>query len=153
MNRWWKVIGVAALAGLVALAGAAIAFAQGPTPTPAPGFGSGMMGGRGAMLGGANGLMAEYHDQMHARIAEALGLTLDEFNAELAEGKTPYQIVQERGVDAAALQAAMQAAHAEALNQAVADGRITPAQAEWMLSHQAQMRARHSQNGYGLMND
>jgi len=164
MNKYVKIIGVAALIGivaLVALAGAAVAFAQpgNPTPTPPPfgGYGPGMMGGgygimgNGAgMMGSGYGFMAEYRDVIHARIAEALGLSLDEFNAALAEGKTPYQIAQEKGIDFATVQAAMQAGMAEALKQAVADGKLTQAQADAMLSHHAQMSAWHA-NGGGPM--
>ena len=161
MNKYVKIIGVAALIGivaLVALAGAAVAFAQSgnPTPTPPPfgGYGPGMMGGGYGMMGnGAGrmgsgyGFMAEYRDVIHARIAEALGLSLDEFNAALAEGKTPYQIAQEKGIDFATVQAAMQAGMAEALKQAVADGKLTQAQADAMLSHHAQMSAWHANGG------
>jgi len=164
MNKYVKIIGVAALIGivaLVALAGAAVAFAQpgNPTPTPPPfgGYGPGMMGGgygimgNGAgMMGSGYGFMAEYRDVIHAKIAEALGLSLDEFNAALAEGKTPYQIAQEKGIDFATVQAAMQAGMAEALKQAVADGKLTQAQADAMLSHHAQMSAWHA-NGGGPM--
>src|SRR3990172_12160004 len=105
MNKYVKIIGVAALIGivaLVALAGAAVAFAQSsnPSPTPPPfgGYGHGMMGyGMGpGVMGSGYGFMAEYRDVIHAKIAEALGMSLDEFNAALAEGKTPYQIAQER---------------------------------------------------------
>ena len=154
MNKYVKIIGVAALIGtvaLVALAGAAVAFAQSgnPTPTPSPfgGYGPGMMGGGYSTMGGGYGFMAEYRDVIHARIAEALGMTLDEFNAALASGKTPYVIAQEKGVDYATVQAAMQAGMAEALKQAVADGKITQAQADAMLSHHAQMSARHANGG------
>ncbi len=161
MNKYVKIIGVAALIGivaLVALAGAAVAFAQSgiPTPTPPPfeGYGPGMMGGgygimgNGAgMMGSGYGFMAEYRDVIHAKIAEALGLSLDEFNAALAEGKTPYQIAQGKGIDFATVQAAMQAGMAEALKQAVADGKLTQAQADAMLSHHAQMSAWHANGG------
>ncbi len=145
MNKYVKVIGVAALIGIVAfvaLAGAAVAFAQSgnPTPTPPPfgGYGPGMMGngaGGRARLGGY-GFMAEYRDVIHAKIAEAL-----------AEGKTPYQIAQGKGIDFATVQAAMQAGMAEALKQAVADGKLTQAQADAMLSHHAQMSAWHANGG------
>ena len=161
MNKYVKIIGIAALIGivaLVALAGAAVVLAQSgnPTPTPSPfgGYGPGMMGGGYGMMGnGAGrmgsgyGFMAEYRDVIHAKIAEALGLSLDEFNAALAEGKTPYQIAQEKGIDFATVQAAMQAGMAEALKQAVADGKLTQAQADAMLSHHAQMSAWHANGG------
>ena len=150
MNKYVKILGVAAVVGVVALVGVAAVFAQPPAPTQTPGgFGPGMMGGYGRMgggsgpgwMGGGFGLMAEYRDLIHTQIAEALGLTLDELNAELAAGKTPFVIAQEKGIDFAKVQEAMQAAHAEALKQAVEDGKLTQEQADWMLARQAQMRA------------
>jgi hypothetical protein len=161
MNKYVKIIGLAAVIGIVALAalaGAAVAFAQSGTPTSpagtcpgaAGGYGAGMMGGYG-MMGGGYGVMAEYRDVIHAKIAEALGLSLDDFNAALAEGKTSYVIAQEKGVDFATVQAAMQAGMQEALKQAVADGKLTQAQADWMLSHHAQMQTWHAQGGGPMM--
>jgi len=133
MNRYVKIIGVAVLVGMVALVGAAAAFAQSGTPTP-----TGCPGAAGGF-----GLMAEYRNVMHTRVAEALGLTLDEFNAALAAGKTPYVVAQEKGVDFSTVQAAMQAGMAEVLKQAVADGKITQAQADAITQRHAQMGARH----------
>jgi hypothetical protein len=162
MNKYVKIIGIAALIGIVALAalaGAAVALAQSvnPTPTPSPfgGYGPGMMGGGYGMMGyGAGmmdgygyGFMAEYRDVIHAKVAGALGMTLDEFNAALASGKTPYSIAQEKGIDFATVQAAMQAGMVEALKQAVADGKITQAQADAMLSHHTQMSAWYANGG------
>lgn len=145
MNKFVKLVGIAALVGIVALATASVALAQGGTP-PAP-FGF----GRGGMMGGYGGWMYQYRDLMHEPIAEALGLSLDELNAALAAGKTPWLIAQEKGIDTATLQAAMQAGHAAALKQAVADGKLTQEQADAMLAHQAQMQAWHAANGYGPM--
>src|SRR3972149_5665644 len=135
MNKYAKILGVAAVVGVVALVGVAAVFAQPPAPPQTPG-GSGP-----GWMGGGFGLMAEYRDLIHTQIAEALGLTLDELNAELAAGKTPFVIAQEKGIDFAKVQEAMQAAHAEALKQAVDDGKLTQEQADWMLARQAQMRA------------
>ncbi len=149
------VVGLVAVAGFAAFGAAATAFAQSGTPTPPArgyGYGPGMLGGR-HMPGGGFGFMAEYRDVIHSQIAEALGLSPDEFNAALAEGKTPFVIAQEKGVDFATVQAAMQAGMADALQQAVADGKITQEQANWMISHHAQMQAWHAggQMGPGMM--
>jgi hypothetical protein len=152
MNKYVKIFGIVAVIGGVALAGAAAAFAQSATPTstPAPFGPGGMMGGYGGgMMGGYSGLMSEYRDLMHAPIAEALGMTLDEFNAALAEGQTPYTLAQEKGVDTAKLQTAMQTGMADALKQAVKDGKLTQAQADQMLARHAQMQAWHAQSGNG----
>ncbi len=153
MNKYVRIIGLAAVVGIIAvaaLAGAAIAFAQpgAPTATPPVGACPGASGGYGyGMMGGGYGFMADYCDVIHAKVAGALGLSLDEFNAALAEGKTPYQLAQEKGVDFATVQAAMQAGMADALKQAVADGKLTQAQADAMLSRHAQMRAWGANGG------
>jgi hypothetical protein len=153
MNKYMKLIGVGVLVGIVVLVGAAVAFAQNPTPIPpaggyGTGYGPGMMGGAGGHghLGG-HGFMAEYQGVMHTKIAGALGMTVDDFNAALAAGKTPFTIAQEKGIDFTTVQAAMQAAHAEVLKQAVADGKLTQAQADAMLNHQAQVQTWHANGG------
>jgi hypothetical protein len=89
--------------------------------------------------------MAEYRDEMHAALAEALGLSVEDFEAKLASGETVWQIAEAQGVSAETLQAAMQAARADILKQAVADGVLTQEQADAMLSH---MSAR---GGWGMM--
>ncbi len=142
MSKTLKIIGLIAAATLVAglaLFGVAQAFAQDDTPetptVPGPGgFGPGFGGGmRGWMHGGAGGWMAEYRDLMHEPIAEALGLTLEELNAEIAAGKPMWQIAEEQGVDSTTLVEAMQAGREAAIAQAVEDGVITREQADWML--------------------
>ncbi len=155
MNKVVKVAVMAGLVGIVALATASAVFAQGGTPpsTWAPFGPGGMMGGNGygRMGGYGYGFMTEYRDLMHQPVAEALGLSLDDFNTAIASGQTPWQLAQDKGVDAAALQAAMQAGHAAALKQAVADGKLTQEQADYMLAHQAQMQAWHAAGNYGPM--
>ncbi len=137
MNKKW--IGFAALAVAVlalTLVAAPRAFAQEPDPTtPAPygyargGFGYGGYG----MMGG--GMMANtaYAEQMHTALAESLGLTLDEFDAEIAAGKTLWQIADEQGVSYEDIAAAKLGARAAMLAQAVEDGVVTQEQATWML--------------------
>ena len=149
MNRYVKWIGITVLVGVVALAGASVALAQGGNPPATavpfgPGWG-GMMGGYGY------GFMTEYRDLMHTPIAEALGLSLDEFYQQLGAGKTPWQMAQEKNVDAATLQAAMQEGMAVATAQAVKDGKLTQAQADYMLAHSAQMVGWRAAGGYGSM--
>jgi hypothetical protein len=101
------------------------------------------MGGSMAHMGGQRGHMGQQgimdRDAMHAKMAEALGISVEELDAAIAAGKTPYQLAEELEVDFAAVQEAMTAAHAEAVAQAVADGTITQAQADQMLAHHAQM--------------
>jgi hypothetical protein len=96
----------------------------------------------------ARGMMQVDAEEMHAAIAEALGISVAELEAARAEGQSVYALAEERDVDLAQVTAAMQAAHAEALARAVADGLITQEQAQTMLAHRAQMGAEH---GGGMM--
>ncbi len=69
--------------------------------------------------------------------AKALGMTADELSAELWGGKTLADIAEAKGVDIADVKAAVEAAQiAEtktAINQAVTDGTITQAKADWLI--------------------
>ncbi|MFQ5886866.1 MAG: hypothetical protein ACE5II_06495, partial [Anaerolineae bacterium] len=66
-----------------------------------------------------------------------LGLTPEELFAESHGGKSLDEIAEERGVEMDAVQEAMNAARAEAMQQAimqaVEDGKISQEQADWML--------------------
>ncbi len=84
MKKWMTVLGAVVAVGLLLGLGAKVAFAQTPTPTPkAPvpvpwrGFGWGCDA---------------------ASIAEALGMSADEFASALQEGKTVAQLAEEKGV-------------------------------------------------------
>jgi hypothetical protein len=59
----------------------------------------------------ADGETGPAHDQMQAAIAGALGITVEELEAERAAGKTVATIAQERGVSLDAVRAAMQGVH------------------------------------------
>jgi len=121
---------------LAGLAGAAFVFAQEPTP-PIPfgwhGGGHGMGGfGRGG-FGWARGGMWTMFDTA----AEALGLTPEEFFAELRAGKSLAEIAESKGLDVQTVYDAMNAARGEAMQQAieqaVEDGRLTQEQADQMI--------------------
>ncbi len=95
------------------------------------GFGPGMMGrmgGRGGRMGdfGFNGCLPGNYDWL----AEQLGMTVDELQAELDAGKTIAELTEEKGVD---LDAVRVEAMKERLQQAVEDGTLTQEQADWML--------------------
>ncbi len=108
-------------------------------------FGPGMMGGWGGwgmMGGGAYGTM---HQFMVDALAKELGMTSAELQAALQNGKTPYQIAQDKGLTAAQIGEMMQRVHDEALKQAVASGALTQQQADWMDQHMEQMWS----NGFG----
>ncbi len=128
------------LAGLI---GVTVVAAQEPTPeTPVPFNGrDGGMGGfgrRGDGRGmGGFGWAGGGQWTMLDTAAEALGLTPEEFFAELHAGKSLEEIAEEQGVEMEAVQDAMNAARGEAMQQAieqaVEDGSMTQKQADWML--------------------
>ena len=147
---------IAVIATVVVLAiaalGAGFVFAQTPTP-PAPwGNSYGMMGGNDGygMMGnfaqnGDYSWMNNMHQWMFTSggmhnfvwggLAETLGLTQDELNAELANGKTLAQIAEAKGVTQEQLAAALETSAKAGLDKAVADGVLTQEQADQMLSH------------------
>jgi uncharacterized membrane protein len=120
--------GVALIVVLVAsLAGATFVFADEPTTTPETPLG---FHGRGFGLWGGSWTMFD-------TAAEALGLTPEEFFAELHDGKTLAEIAEEQGVELEDVYDAMNAdrvgAMREVIAQAVEDGSITQDQADWLL--------------------
>jgi hypothetical protein len=94
------------------------------------GFGQGMIG-RGA-FGEGQGLL---HDYMAPALADAFGLTVEELEALHDSGETLWGYTQEQGISQEEFFSLKQAAHTEALNQAVADGVISQEQADWMQDH------------------
>lgn len=111
--------------------------------------GSGMMGGADGygghgLMGGDGAGMQNMHEWavngggMHTLvwngIAEALNLTPDELNTQLASGKTLVQIAEEKGVSREQLAAALETSVKAGLAQAVTDGVLTQEQADQMLN-------------------
>ena len=86
-------------------------------------------GGRGPADG--SGLI---HDYMEQAMADAVGLTVSEFEARHDAGETFYQIALSEGFSVEEIPALMQDARAKALDAAVKDGVITQEQADWMNS-------------------
>jgi len=86
------------------------------------------------------GLMASYDDVIHQALADALGISLTEFEAARVEGKTLVELADTYDVEVAVLFDVMQSARAEALAQAVEDGTISQEQADWMLARQGSRR-------------
>lgn len=74
------------------------------------------------------------HEYIEEAMAEAVGLTVEEFEARHDAGETFYQIALAEGFTAEEIPALMQAARAKGLNAAVAAGIITQEQADWMNS-------------------
>jgi len=111
------------VAGVV---GATTAFAQ-ASPTS-------MLHGRGPGDGqGGRGLgQAELE-----AAAKVLGMTADELATALKDGKTLQDLATTAGVDIEDVQSAIQAAHVaemrDRIEQAVTDGKLTQANADWLL--------------------
>ena len=108
--------------------------------------GSGMWGQRGAMMGrGARwgqrggmmggGAMMAGSQSLLAVAAEELDMSSEELVAALQDGQTIADLATARGVELQAIADAFIATRAEWLAQAVADGRMTQAQADAMLAH------------------
>jgi hypothetical protein len=72
------------------------------------------------------------HEYMEDAMAEAVGLTVEEFEARHDVGETFYQIALAEGFTAEEIPALMQAARTKGLEAAAAAGVITQEQAEWM---------------------
>src|SRR3972149_5646451 len=130
MSKFVKSVGVTALvAALTVLALGALAYirpaAAADTPTTAA-LGGGRGFGRG--LCGQEGLEAA---------AKALGMTADELSTQLWGGETLAGLADKAKVDLQtvrdAVDAACKAATKDAIEQAVTDGRLSRAQADWLL--------------------
>ena len=128
------VVGVVALVTVVGLVVGGIAFAQTETPpsqtapTAPDEFGL----GRGFGMMGRGGSWNNF-DAM----AKALNLTPTQLFEKLHEGKTLADIAKAQGVDLTKVQEAANAERVQAMKdaiaQAVKDGKITQAQADWLL--------------------
>jgi len=128
MSKFLKVAGVAlAAAVVVALGSSATASAQESTPA-APAVRLAHGGGFGFGPNSEAALEAA---------AKVLGMTADELSTQLWGGKTLAELADEAGVDLQDVRDAVEAAQVEAvraaIQQAVEDGSITQAQADWLL--------------------
>ncbi len=85
------------------------------------------------------------HDYMEEALAEKLNLPLATVESEFAAGKTLAQIALDHGIAQADLQAFMLEVRTLALQNAVADGVLTQAQADRML------QMHRGGFGYGMM--
>ncbi|MCX8062392.1 MAG: YckD family protein [Anaerolineales bacterium] len=88
------------------------------------------------------------HEYFIAAIAPKLGMSAEALQAELAAGKTLWEVAELNGIALTQFQTLMLEAKKEALSKMVADGVITQAQADWMLSHMNWMfQKRHGFGG------
>ncbi len=138
--NWKKLVGIAAvlaLASLLVFNG--VAFAQGPQPNAPKAQGDwpswlGGMLGRGMMMMGRGGMMGRWggpDDSLLSIAAEVLDKTQTELAQELRDGKTLAEIAGDKLDDI--INQAVEARKAD-LDQAVADGKLSQAQADAMLA-------------------
>jgi len=154
----YSIVIVAVLA--IALGTASMVYAQSDTPqavTPGTGnsFGMGNRGARGGMNMGQSPVAHTQdgilHDAMIAVYAEALDISVDELNASLAEGETLAEIAFAQGLTVEEFTALKLDARSQAIDQAVAAGTLTQAQADWMKQRSGgQMKGGFSARGGGL---
>jgi hypothetical protein len=136
MSRFKKFAGIALLVGLVAALGiSSVASAQ-SSVTPTPAAPTTQTAPPNAPPDGPG--PRELHSQAAlAAAAKALGMTTDELSAQLWGGKTLSDIASAKGVDIATVKAAVEAAQITetktAIAQAVTDGTMTQAKADWLL--------------------
>jgi len=151
MKKFLIVGAVLALA-IVALGAAGLVYAQTQTPpTPTyPGYGPGMMGGRGGMMGGyQSGSFGPMHEYMVEAYAEAFGITVEEVQERLVGGENMWQIALASGFSEEEIPGLMTVAHTQALNKAVEAGVLTGEQADWMIQRMAQRQAQGFGPGSG----
>jgi uncharacterized membrane protein len=133
MSKFLKIASIATLVAVVgAVIVAAVALAQGPPEPPFP-FG-GKWGDHRPFGPGPLGPGPEegkaYGEQMHQALADALGMTVDELKAAMADGQTPCDIIEAKGLDATEVWQAVESARQDMLQQAVDDGLLTQQQAD-----------------------
>jgi hypothetical protein len=148
MRNIYKILGIiVALAVFAVGAATVLAQAQGSGTTPVARqleqmqnqmfMNRGQMGPmRGQMAGECCGLESPLLDRtvMHTRLADLLGMSLDELEAAMAEGTRLSQLMIEADVDAETVRAAMTEVRETAVAEALADGTITQEQADCVLS-------------------
>ena len=122
---------VAALAVLTT----GVALAQAPQP-PAPGGGGmGPGGGRHPMRSfGANGEEGPMHEYMVNAMADALGISPEEFESRHEADETAYAMALDLGFTADEIPTLLRAARLAAWEAAAADGVVTQEQLDWMNS-------------------
>ena len=115
-----------------------------------PGMGGMMAGYAGAARGAGAGPM---HTYMVEAYADALGLTVEEVQAEFEAGKTMWQIAADQGLDDEQVKGVMIQARTVALEAMVADGVLTQEQADFMLERMNTMMAGDFTPGSCPMNN
>jgi uncharacterized protein YidB (DUF937 family) len=144
-----KLILIAVLVAALTAAFATSAFAAGPTaratPVPGSGYGYGAGNGlhvpgsglaQGAGMGARRGAPEWAGDNETA--AGAIGLTVEQLQAERLSGKSLAQIAAAKGIDENTLIAKLLEARKASVNELLSAGKISQAQADYMLSNMAE---------------
>ncbi len=92
---------------------------------------SGCGRGQGPMGGGA---LCGSLDETHAEVAKALGISVEELEKELSAGKNCAEIAESKGLSAEKFAEIVNKVKTDAIDKAVAEGKMTTEQAEWMKS-------------------
>jgi hypothetical protein len=113
------------------------------------------MGGHGSRsgLGGANTSAGDgiLHDYMIAEYAEKLNIPVADLEARLDNGETMAQIALSEGLTFEQFRTLMVEIRTQAIEQALNDGVLTQAQADWMNQRGAgQMAGGQMGNGSGM---
>ena len=130
---------------VVAFGSAGAVFAQSPEAVSVPSEYA--RGGRGGSGGGTGWMGQEMnlelegilHDALVAAFADALDLPVEEINARLEDEETMAEIAISTGMTLDEFQTLMDEVLQQAVDQAVEDGLLTEAQAEWFLARGARM--------------
>lgn len=123
----------------ISLVATGAAFAQGNGP-----------GGNGVNAGTSVNVEVTLSNYMPSAMAEVLGLSVDDVNAQLASGETFYTIALAQGYTADQLPALMTSIRSEAIDLATAAGTLTADQATFLQNNQYGGNARG--NGAGTAN-
>lgn len=140
-TRVWLILAGIVLALVVAITFAPAAWAQGPAGGFGPGQAPGRMAGSGPGMGrrgGMGGQMGGPQQSLVAIAAQQLGIDQADLIAQLQGGKTIAQVAGEQSVPIDTIVNAFVATRQARMAQAVANGRMTQAEADAML---ATMRA------------
>ena len=145
--RRWKLLTVLAVGGaLVAIIGAASAFAHGPTDSQNPPSDGGWWQEMSQHCPGAGGMMAGWgmevgemglgHPVTLGRVADTLGLTYEELTARLAQGETIAQVALAQGVAVGSVVTTITAPQSEVLQIRVKYGYLSETQAQAILEQE-----------------
>ena len=143
MKKWGILMGAVVAVGLIASLVVSGALAQGTTslsPQATP------QAGQQAQAGAPRGGPADGMND----IAKLLNMTPDQIWAERVQGKTLADIAKDKGVDTQKLVDALVASQQTMLDQAVANNRLTQAQADKWITWYKQAAALQLTEPYGL---